>query len=423
MKRVVFSVVLSIAMIVSMIPVYSFATDNASLENDAVVPTGQSEATVNVTEPSDESITTDTQAVLSEPEPVSEPEKENVETVKALGAVASKVSLTHIWPTSNKYGIGCKWGVHYGCGASSHETKGHYGVDIVAPGGASVYATASGTVVEAKTTSGGYGKRIVIKHSDGTYSLYAHLSSILVSKGTSVAQGKIIGRVGNTGASQGNHLHYGLYKSYSRYQNEYSYSPGEVSFNPELYLKKWLSVKSYASATTSKPVLSWTKYPGTAKYKIYVYSSSTKKYVYKTSTTNLSYIHSDGKPTWLYKFAVKAVNSKGNELKRVYITQLCKLAKPKLTKIYKTSSGKVRINFTGVKNANVYEVYRATSAGGTYYYMFKVTTKTIDKGGESHYVLTSTGNAGQRYYYKIKACHSKWTNCSSVLSDYKSIIR
>ena len=64
MKRVVFSVVLSIAMIVSMIPVYSFATDNASLENDAVVPTGQSEATVNLTEPSDESITTDSQAVL-----------------------------------------------------------------------------------------------------------------------------------------------------------------------------------------------------------------------------------------------------------------------------------------------------------------------------------------------------------------------
>lgn len=423
MRRIVFSIILSTAMIVSMIPICAFATSTESTENNTVSSSEQSEELTDITEQSDESATRGTQVVQSEPEPASEPEKENVETVKALGATASKVSLTHIWPTSNKYGLGCKWGVHYGCGATSHETKGHYGVDIVAPYGASVYATASGTVVESKTTSGGYGKRIVIKHSDGTYSLYAHLSKALVSKGTKVAQGKIIGKVGNTGQSYGAHLHYGLYKSLSRYQNEYSYSVDSATFNPELYLKKWLTVTSYASSTSGKPVLKWTKYPGTSKYKIYVYSASKKKYVYKTYTTSLSYVYSSGVPTYNYKFLIKAVNSKGSELKRASITQLCKLAKPKITKIYKTSSGKVRINFTGVKYANIYKLYRATSSNGSYEYLFKVTTKSLDKGGESHYMINSGGTAGQRYYYKIKACNSKWTSSDSVLSDYKSIIR
>jgi LysM repeat protein len=92
----------------------------------------------------------------------------------------------------------------------------HYGVDFGAPRGTPVYAAASGTVVkiigicvEGKSSCGGrYGNYIVIEHSNGTKTFYAHLSKINVSVGKSVKQGQKIGAVGNTGRSTGPHLHF-----------------------------------------------------------------------------------------------------------------------------------------------------------------------------------------------------------------------
>jgi len=88
---------------------------------------------------------------------------------------------------------------------------GYNGVDLAAPIGSTVYASAAGTVILAKgggLYNGGYGNYIVIKHPNGTQTLYAHLSAVSVANGTSVAQGQVIGASGNSGKSTGAHLHF-----------------------------------------------------------------------------------------------------------------------------------------------------------------------------------------------------------------------
>jgi len=82
----------------------------------------------------------------------------------------------------------------------------HTGVDFSAPQGTPVKAVAAGTVVKSDTSSS-YGINVQIKHDDGTYSFYAHLSSKTVQPGTRVAAGRLIGFVGSTGNSTGAHLH------------------------------------------------------------------------------------------------------------------------------------------------------------------------------------------------------------------------
>jgi murein DD-endopeptidase MepM/ murein hydrolase activator NlpD len=83
----------------------------------------------------------------------------------------------------------------------------HTGVDFIAGSGTSVKSVGPGTVVSAGW-SGAYGNEVVIQHGDGTYSQYAHLSSLSVSSGQSVSGGEQIGLSGSTGNSTGPHLHF-----------------------------------------------------------------------------------------------------------------------------------------------------------------------------------------------------------------------
>ncbi|UYQ65782.1 M23 family metallopeptidase [Streptomyces peucetius] len=83
----------------------------------------------------------------------------------------------------------------------------HTGVDFAASSGTSVKAIGAGTVVSAGW-GGAYGNEVVIQHTDGTYSQYAHLSSLAVSSGQSVSGGQQIGLSGSTGNSSGPHLHF-----------------------------------------------------------------------------------------------------------------------------------------------------------------------------------------------------------------------
>ncbi|MFN4012748.1 MAG: peptidoglycan DD-metalloendopeptidase family protein [Aquificaceae bacterium] len=83
----------------------------------------------------------------------------------------------------------------------------HSGIDIEAPYGSKVVATADG-VVEMAGHYGDYGKTVIIKHPSGYMTLYAHLSEILVKVGQKVKAGEVIGKVGSTGRSTGPHLHY-----------------------------------------------------------------------------------------------------------------------------------------------------------------------------------------------------------------------
>lgn len=95
-------------------------------------------------------------------------------------------------------------------GRISQGVHGRNGVDISAPAGTPIYAAAAGTITVAKGDggyNGGYGNHIVINHANGTQTLYAHMLRITVSGGP-VSKGSLIGYVGNTGRSTGNHLHF-----------------------------------------------------------------------------------------------------------------------------------------------------------------------------------------------------------------------
>ena len=83
----------------------------------------------------------------------------------------------------------------------------HEGQDIAAPYGTPVVSTARGTVRLAGYKDA-YGNMVIIDHGDGVQTAYAHLSAILVKPGETVSRGAVIGKVGSTGRSTGNHLHY-----------------------------------------------------------------------------------------------------------------------------------------------------------------------------------------------------------------------
>jgi murein DD-endopeptidase MepM/ murein hydrolase activator NlpD len=92
--------------------------------------------------------------------------------------------------------------------AGSAWSKGyHTGVDFPVPTGTSVKAVAAGKVVTSGW-GGSFGYQVVIRHADGRYTQYAHLSAISVKSGQSVGPGQRIGRSGSTGNSSGPHLHF-----------------------------------------------------------------------------------------------------------------------------------------------------------------------------------------------------------------------
>jgi murein DD-endopeptidase MepM/ murein hydrolase activator NlpD len=92
--------------------------------------------------------------------------------------------------------------------AGSSWSKGyHTGVDFPVPTGTSVQAVGAGHVVSAGW-GGSFGYQVVIRHGDGRYTQYAHLSAISVKAGQTVGAGQRIGRSGSTGNSTGPHLHF-----------------------------------------------------------------------------------------------------------------------------------------------------------------------------------------------------------------------
>ncbi len=84
----------------------------------------------------------------------------------------------------------------------------HPGIDLAGHFGTPIYATAEGTVVRAGWNSGGYGNLVELDHGRGITTRYGHMSAILVHAGDHVTRGEEIGRMGSTGRSTGNHLHY-----------------------------------------------------------------------------------------------------------------------------------------------------------------------------------------------------------------------
>ncbi len=90
--------------------------------------------------------------------------------------------------------------------------RNHTGIDIAAPKGTPIYATADGTVSREKPGSG-YGICVLLNHGYSYQTLYAHMSKAAVKPGQKVKRGQLIGYVGSTGMSSGSHLHYEVIKN------------------------------------------------------------------------------------------------------------------------------------------------------------------------------------------------------------------
>lgn len=124
-----------------------------------------------------------------------EVETEAVARVIEIGTIQPP---TYITPLSS-FRISSNYGQRWG--------RLHGGVDLVCSVGTSVMASNTGVVVEAGW-NGSYGYTVLLAHSDGRKTRYAHLSRILVSYGQNVTQGQVIALSGNTGNSTGPHLHF-----------------------------------------------------------------------------------------------------------------------------------------------------------------------------------------------------------------------
>lgn len=109
--------------------------------------------------------------------------------------------------------------------------RNHKGLDIAAPEGTDIYAAAEGKVIAAGWNTGGYGYFVMIDHGNGYATLYGHMSKVIASNGAEVKCGDLIGEVGTTGDSTGNHLHFEV-----RYQN--------VCQNPASYISVNSTVSS-----------------------------------------------------------------------------------------------------------------------------------------------------------------------------------
>lgn len=110
------------------------------------------------------------------------------------------------WPLPGYLTLTSKYGWRTIFGRSEF----HLGTDIPAPRGTPIQAAKTGKVTTS-TSHWSYGNYVVVTHSDGTQTLYAHMSQRAVSVGQVVSQGQTIGYVGSTGNSTGNHLHFEIW--------------------------------------------------------------------------------------------------------------------------------------------------------------------------------------------------------------------
>ncbi|MFJ9318806.1 peptidoglycan DD-metalloendopeptidase family protein [Streptomyces globisporus] len=144
-----------------------------------------------------------------------------VDALFGYSAKADKRMGSGKWVRPVAAGIGTRYGVSGPMWSSGY----HTGTDFPAPTGTLVKAVQAG-VISAVGSSGPYGNHIRMNHPGGLGSLYAHLSSVAVQAGQSVAKGQTIGRVGSTGNSSGPHLHLEAFRKGARVNPETLFDNG-----------------------------------------------------------------------------------------------------------------------------------------------------------------------------------------------------
>lgn len=127
--------------------------------------------------------------------------------IKNLSSKKKYVGGTMVWPCPSSYTVTSSYGMRKH--PILRKYKMHTGIDIGASKGASIVAANKGTVIMAQyDKSGGYGNMVVLDHGAGITTLYAHASKLCVKVGDEVKAGEVIAKVGSTGLSTGNHLHF-----------------------------------------------------------------------------------------------------------------------------------------------------------------------------------------------------------------------
>ncbi|MFE4621077.1 transglycosylase family protein [Streptomyces sp. NPDC056747] len=144
----------------------------------------------------------------AKPKPQPKPKPKPAAKTKPVDRPAPKTRPAAA-PDEDRYSapISADIGTRYGTRGSSWSSGYHTGVDFPVPTGTSVKAVADARVVSAGW-GGAYGYQVVLRHEDGRYSQYAHLSALTVREGQKVQGGQRIGRSGSTGNSSGPHLHF-----------------------------------------------------------------------------------------------------------------------------------------------------------------------------------------------------------------------
>ena len=147
---------------------------------------------------------------LAETEKEVAAELKKAEELYAAQIAALKASKEWYWPLPGIYYISSVFGGRY------HPITGkwhnHGGTDIPAAGGTKIYAAQDGVVTTvSKNKNSSYGWYCIITHANGRATLYAHMrSKAVVKEGQTVSKGDLVGYVGTTGSSTGNHLHFEL---------------------------------------------------------------------------------------------------------------------------------------------------------------------------------------------------------------------
>jgi len=157
-------------------------------------------------------------------------------------AFGATTQVQYTWPTKKTVTQSSlvKKSIQWGNDVPGHKQGNHYGIDIIKLNtGTPIYAAASGTVKIAAKKGGyvhkgrygfsSYGKLVVIEHDNKEVTLYGHNSEVLVNVGEKVKRGQQIAKAGNTGFSNGTHLHFGIYKSFNHLLME----PKGVNVPPE----------------------------------------------------------------------------------------------------------------------------------------------------------------------------------------------
>ena len=171
---------------------------------------GEKKVVAKVTYKGDKAVTTEilSETVISEP--VAEHRRVGTRETITPVSEGSGGSGEYFWPVDGGY-----------ISAYMGDGRGHKGIDIAAPYGTPIYATEAGTITQAETGwNGGYGTCVRIKHDNGEVAMYAHMSSLAeISYGDYVVKGQLIGYVGSTGDSTGNHLHFEIRNAYGSYED------------------------------------------------------------------------------------------------------------------------------------------------------------------------------------------------------------